>query len=191
MVRTKLNEKLKQEADHYLNLPYMTNILRNGKIIKERFLGGKGNWKELQKETKRLAKLESVDFNKLKGQKLYNFQKKHKIGIDCSGLTTQLLIFLANLIGKKINLNPRKTSADMLTSLPLSQKITDYDLIQPGDLIRQKNGHHLLFVLNKKGKIIDYVDSSFEGRGVKYNQVNIYDPLFDNQGVFRLNQLSG
>jgi hypothetical protein len=190
MVGTKLSQKLKQEADYYLNLPYMINILRDGKIIKERFMGGKGNWKDIQKETKRLTKAENIDINKLNPKKLYNFQKKHKIGIDCSGLVIQLLTFYGNLIGKKVNLNPRKTSADMLTSLPLSQKITDYDLIQPGDLIRQKNGHHILFILDKKGKIIDYIDSSFEGRGVKYGQVNIYDPLFDNQGIFRLNQFT-
>lgn len=189
MVGIKLTEKLKQEADRYLNLPYMINIIRDGKVIKERFLGGKGNWKEIQKETKRLAKLENLNLEKLSPQKLYNFQKKHKIGIDCSGLATQLLIFYGQLLGKKITLEPRKTSADMLTSQPLSQKITDYDLIQPGDMIRQKNGHHVLFILDKKGKIINYIQSSFDERGVKYGQVNIYDPLFDNQGIFRLNKL--
>jgi len=168
----------------------MINVVREGKIIKERFLGGKGTWKDIQKEIKKLAKEEKTNLTKLSPQHLYNFQKKHKIGIDCSGLATQLLIFYGNLIGKKINLNPRKTSADMLTSPPLSQRITDFDLIQTGDLIRQKNGHHILFIIEKKGKIIDYIDSSFDGRGVKYGQVNITDPLFDNQGIFRLNQLS-
>lgn len=190
MAGTKLTDKLKQEADHYLNLPYMKNILIDGKIIKERFLGGKGNWKDIQKETKRLAKSENINLEKLPPKKLYNFQKKHKIGIDCSGLTVQLLTFYGQLLGKNVKLEPRKTSADMLTSSLLSQKITDYDLIQPGDMIRQKNGHHLLFILNKKGKIISYIQSSFEGRGVKYGQVNISDPLFDNQGIFRLNQLA-
>jgi hypothetical protein len=189
MVGPKLTIKLKQETDHYLNLPYMINILREGKVIKERFMGGKGNWKDIQKETKRLAKIEKINLNKLSPKNLYNFQKKHKIGIDCSGLTTQLLIFYGNLVGKKINLNPRKTSADMLTSPPLSQKINDYDLIQPGDIIRQNKGHHVLFILNKKGKIIDYIESSFEDRGVKYGQADLSDPLFDNQGVFRLTQL--
>jgi hypothetical protein len=190
MVRPKLTEKLKQEADHYLNLPYMINILRDGKIIKERFMGSKGNWKDIQKETKRLAKIENINLNKIKPKKLYNFQKKHKIGIDCSGLTTQLLIFYGNLIDKKVTLEPRKTSADMLTSLPLSQKITDYDLIQPGDLIRQNNGHHVLFIIEKKGKIINYIESSFENRGVKYCQADLSDSLFDNQGIFRLTQLT-
>jgi len=190
MAGIKLIDKLKQEANHYLNLPYMINVVRDGKIIKERFLGGKGNWKDIDKEFKRLAKIEKVNLAKLTPQQIYNFQKKHKIGIDCSGLATQLLIFYGNLIGKKINLNPRKTSADMLTSLPLSQRIIDFDLIQTGDLIRQKNGHHILFIIEKKGKIIDYIDSSFDGRGVKYAQANLSDPLFDNQGIFRLNQLN-
>ena len=173
MVGTKLIDKLKQEADHYLDLPYMINILRDGKIIKERFLGGKGNWKDIQKEIKKIAKEEKINLTKLSHQQLYNFQKKHKIGIDCSGLAIQLLIFYGSLINKKITLNPRKTSADMLTSTPLSEKITDFDLIQSGDLIRQKNGKHVLFVIQKHGKIVDYIDSSFDGRGVKYGQVNI------------------
>lgn len=190
MVGSKLEDKLQKEAERYLNLPYMINVLRDGKVIKERFLGAKGNWKDIQKETQKLAKSENVNLEKLSPQKLYNFQKKHKIGIDCSGLVVQLLTFYANLMGKKITLEPRKTSANMLTSQPLSQKITDYDLIQPGDMIRQKNGQHVILILNKKGKIINYVQSSFENRGVKYGQVNIYDPLFDNQGVFRLIQLT-
>ena len=189
MVGSKLTEKIKQEADHYLNLPYMINVLRDGKIIKERFLGGKGNWKEIDKETKKIAKSEKINLDKLTPQKKYNFQKKHKIGIDCSGLAVQLLISYGKFIGKKINLAPRKTSADNLTSAPLSQRITDFDNIQTGDLIRQKNGQHVLFIINKKGKIIEYIDSSFAGRGVKYGQVNIFDPLFDNQGIFRLTQL--
>lgn len=190
MVGTKLIDKLKQEANHYLNLPYMINVLRDGKIIKERFLGGKGNWKDIQNEIKRISKEEKINLNKLTPKQLYNFQKKHKIGIDCSGLASQLLIFYGTLVNKKVILNPRKTSADMLTSTTLSQKITDFDLIQSADLVRQKNGKHVLFIIEKRGKIIDYIDSSFDGRGVKYGQANISDPLFDNQGIFRLNQLA-
>lgn len=167
----------------------MINIIQDGKVIKERFLGGKGNWKDIQKEIKRISRIEKINLAKLNSQQIYNFQKKHKIGIDCSGLVTQLLIFYGQLINKKINLIPRKTSANMLTSSPLSQKINDLDLIQTGDLIRQKNGHHVLFIIEKKGKFIDYIDSSFINRGVKYGRINISDPLFDNQGVFRLNQL--
>ncbi|MDD4938440.1 MAG: hypothetical protein PHX34_05565 [Candidatus Shapirobacteria bacterium] len=164
----------------------MTNIIRNGKVVKERVLGGKGNWKEIQKETQKIAKIEKIDFNKLNGQKLYNFQKKHKIGIDCSGLVCQLLIFLCKIQHKKINLNIRRTSANMLTSSPLSQKINNYQQIQTGDLIRQKNGHHLLFIIEKKGNKIFYVDSSFWGRGVRYGETDLNNQSFDNQGIYRL-----
>ncbi len=185
MARTKL-EQLQQEAEHYLNLPYMINLVRGGRIVKERVLGGKGYWKDIQKETQRIAKENHVDLKKLSPQRLYNFQKKHKIGIDCSGLSTQLLNFYGTLLGKKIGLNPRKTSANMLTSSPLSVKITDPDQIQTGDLVRQKNGHHVLFILDKKGRTISFIQSSFWGRGVKYGQADITDPSFENEGIYRL-----
>lgn len=188
MARTKLDQ-LKQEIEHYLNLPYMINIIRDGKIIKQRFLGAKGYWKDIEKETNLLAKKEKIDLKSLSPQRLYNFQKRHKIGIDCSGLATQLLNFYGQILGKKIDLNPRKTSADMLTSAPLSVKIDDIDNIQTGDLVRQKNGHHVLFIVEKKGKTIDYVQSSFWGRGVKYGQADLTDPSFENQGIYRLKLL--
>lgn len=180
MVRTKLNT-LKQEIGHYINLPYMRNTIKNGKVIKERFLGGKGNWKDIKKQTILLAKKEKIDLSNLSPKNLYNFQKKHHLGIDCSGLVSQLLNFYLNS-----HLNPRHTSADMLTSTKLSQKIENQKDIQTGDLVRQKNGHHVLFIIEKKGNTIHYVDSSFIGRGVKYGQFNLNDPNFDNQGVYRL-----
>jgi len=180
MVGIKLN-KLKIEIDHYIDLPYMTNILRDGKIIKERILGGKGSWEEIQKATQKIAKQEKINLKKLTKKQLYNFQKKHKIGIDCSGLTCQILNFYF-----KAKLDSRKTSADMLTSSPLSQKIEDFQDIQTGDLIRQKNGHHLLFIIEKTGNKISYVDSSFWGRGVKYGETDLTDPTLDNQGIYRL-----
>lgn len=190
MAGVKLINKIKQEANHYLGLPYMINILRDGKVVKERFLGGKGNWKDIDRETKKLSRIEGINLSQLTPKQLYNFQKKHKIGIDCSGLAVQLLIFYGKSVNKKIELNPRRTSADILTSAPISQRITDFDLIQTGDLIRQRNGKHVLFIIEKKGKIVEYIESSFDNRGVKYSQANIYDPLLDNQGIFRLKQLN-
>ena len=180
MAGTQLNN-LKQEINHYLDLPYMRNVLKNGVVIKERFLGGKGNWKEIKKQTISLAKKENIDLNKLTHQQLYNFLKKHHIGIDCSGLVSQLLNFYFNT-----HLDPRHTSADMLTSAKLSKKIDDFDDIQTGDMVRQKNGHHVLFIIEKQNQIIYYVDSSLTGRGVKLGQFNITDQAFDNQGIYRL-----
>jgi len=186
MARSQLINSLLTEAGCYLDFPYMSNHLKDGNIIKERFLGGKGHWQQLQQETQRLAQEENIDLKNLSKQELYNFQKKHQIGIDCSGLATQLLIFYGKLLNKEIKLNPRRTSADMLTSEPLSKLIIDLDDIKSADLIRQKDGHHLLFVLEKEGQRIKYIHSSREGRGVKYGQFDLSDETFPNQGIYRL-----
>ena len=71
-------------------------------------------------------------------------------------------------------------------STPISKKININD-IQTADLIRQKNGHHLLFVIEKIGDKVIFVDSSLKGRGVRYGEFEITDKTFPNDGVFRLN----
>ena len=190
MVRTKLINQLKEEINHYIGLPYSKNILKDGKIIEEKFMGGKGSAKEIALHTVDLANQQKIKLLDLSPQQIYNFQKKNKIGIDCSGLICQLLMFYGNLLGKKIELSIRKTSADMLTSTSLSKEIKNYDDIQTGDLIRQKNGRHALFIIDRQDDTINYVDSSFLGRGVKYGQFNLNDKNFANQGIYRLLFLS-
>ena len=184
MVRIKLTE-LQEEISHYLGVPYWKNKLENGKIVKEGFEGGKGNCRQIATETIRLAQKQKIDLVNLTQQEFYNFQKRNHIGIDCSGLVCQLLIFYGQLINKKIELNIRRTSADMLTSSPLAKEIKLKD-VQTGDLIRQKNGHHVLFIVDKSKDIITYVDSSREGRGVRFGQYDTKDKTFENQGFFRL-----
>ena len=186
MVGTKLIKDLKLEINKYIGLPYWKNTLKDGKIIKEGFMGGKGNAKDIALKTVELANRKNLKLLNLTSQEIYNFQKKNKIGIDCSGLVCQLLIFYGDLINKKVNLNPRKTSADMLTSAPLSKQITDISNVQTGDLVRQKNGHHVLFIIEKNNDVIIYVDSSRENRGVHYGEANLADSNFENQGIFRL-----
>jgi len=180
MVRNKL--ELKQEIEHYIGLPYSKNILKNGKIIKEQFLGGKGNSIQIATETIRLAQKQNLDLTKLTNQEFYNFQKKNHLGIDCSGLAVQLLNFYFGT-----ELNPRKISANMLTSAPISKEITDQNDLQTGDLVRQKDGHHVLFIVEKQGNIITYIDSSREGRGVKYGTADLTNKNFQHNGFFRLN----
>ncbi len=184
MVRIKLTE-LQEEISHYLGVPYWKNKLDNGKIIKEGFEGGKGNCRQIATETIRLAQKQKIDLVNLTEQEFYNFQKRNHIGIDCSGLVCQLLIFYGQLINKKIEFNIRRTSANMLTSSPLAKEIKLKD-VRTGDLIRQKNGHHVLFIIDKEGDVINYVDSSLKGRGVKLGQYNIKDKNFENEGFFRL-----
>ena len=60
----------------------------------------------------------------------------------------------------------------MLTSTPLSIKIK-YQDAKTGDLVRQKNGHHVLFVIDVNDNNIIYVDSSIKGKGVRYGEITI------------------
>lgn len=186
MARTKLIELLLTEANRYIGLPYMSNLLKDGNIVKERFLGGKGNWQEIYKQSQQIAKENNLNFEDLSVQEKYNLQKKNKIGIDCSGLVSQLLIFYAKLLKKNVELNPRKLSANILTSSPLSKEINNYQDIQSGDLVRQKDGHHILFILEKEGENIKFIESSREKRGVTYGQFKLSDKSFSNQGIYRL-----
>lgn len=177
MVRTKL-DLLRLEILKYIGLPYFINI---PKIISpENALVGKGNAKEIALKTIEYANDENIKLIDLTPRQLYNFQKKHHLGIDCSGLICQLLNFYF-----ETNLNVRRTSADMLTSSPLSKKIDPKD-IQTADLIRQKNGHHALFVIEKINDKIIYVDSSRSGRGVHYGEFDLGDKNFKYDGIYRL-----
>ena len=179
MVGTKL-ELLLLEISKYIGLPYHTNFPKIDSP--ETALVGKGNAKEIALKTIEFANAKNIKLIDLNPQQIYNFQKKHHLGIDCSGLACHLLNFYFNL-----SLNVRHTSAAMLTSSPLSQKIA-ISKAKTGDLIRQKNGHHLLFIVDKIDNQITYVDSSLRGRGVRYGHFDITDKNFKYDGIFRLNQ---
>jgi hypothetical protein len=83
------------------------------------------------------------------------------------------------------DLNPRRTSAAMLTSAPYSKKIKPEDA-NTGDLVRQEDGHHVLFIIEKLDDEIFYVDSSRSKKGVRYGQFNITDKSFKHDGIFRV-----
>jgi hypothetical protein len=179
MVGNKLTD-LKNEISHYVGIPYFSNVgqyRNNG----ENVLVGKGTSQEIALKTIEFANLENIKLSELTPEQIYHFQKKHHLGIDCSGLACNLLNFYQNT-----HLNARWTSADMLTSSPLAKPITLKEA-QTADLIRQKNGHHLLFIIEKIDNIIYYVDSSLSGRGVHYGSFDITDNTFPKQGIFRLN----
>lgn len=176
MVGDKLIE-LKVELQKYLGLPYFTNKGKHKNSGPNAFVG-KGTAKEIALETIDLANRQNIKLLDLTADQIYNFQKKNHLGIDCSGLACHLLNFYFGT-----TLDPRKTSADMLTSTPLSQKI---DEPKTGDLVRQKGGKHLLFVIEKQGNVVHYVDSSLEGRGVRLGSFNINNPEFKHDGFYRL-----
>lgn len=182
MVRNKLAD-LKNEISRYIGIPYFSNVGKfknNGTNV----LVGKGTAKEIALATIESANRENIKLTNLSPPQIYQFQKKHHLGIDCSGLACNLLNFYQNS-----HLDVRKTSADMLTSAPLSKKI-NINNAATGDLIRQNNGRHILFIIEKIGNIIYYVNSNFSGRGIHYGQFDITNKNFVHQGTFRLSKFS-
>lgn len=179
MVGTKL-ELLRLEISKYIGLPYHTNVPKLDSP--EASLVGKGSAKEIALKTIEFANDKNIKLIDLNPQQIYNFQKKHHLGIDCSGLACHLLNFYFDL-----SLNVRHTSADMLTSKPLSKKISILEA-KTGDLIRQKSGHHVLFIVEKNDNQITYVDSSVGGRGVRYGTFDITDKNFKYDGIYRINK---
>lgn len=179
MAGTKLNTLL-EEISKYQNLPYFSNSGRHQINSSDIALVGKGSAHQIAIATIEAANRENVKLADLSSAQIYNFQKKHHLGIDCSGLACQLLNFYFSL-----SLNPRKISANQLTSLPLSAAVELND-IRTGDLIRQKNGRHVLFVINRLRDTVFYVDSSRRGHGVKTSSFSLLKPEIEINGVFRL-----
>jgi len=164
MVRDKLNE--------YLGIPYFINTGKHKVLSPNNALVGKGTAKEIALQTIEFANLQKIDLLKFSHQQIYNFQKKNHLGIDCSGLVCHLL---------ELKVDVRKTSADMLTSMPLSKPVKK---LQAGDLIRQKDGHHVLLVLENNKNIITFIHSSFSYYGVIMETTPL--AKIDNQGFFRI-----
>lgn len=205
MVRNELVTKLKNEILHYIGVPYWKNTLKGGVVIKNGIFGGKGTCEQIAAKTIELGQKQNIDLLKLTPQQIYNFQKKNKLGIDCSGLTSNLLNLILRLEKIEFQINQFKTSAKALTSTPLSVEIKNINEIQTGDMLRFDNGNHVIFVIEKISDVIFCVQSSKKTsfRGVQYTQIEITDPQkpLDQQkwsenypgkfeGIFRLKELN-
>ncbi len=187
MDRTKLEKLIKVEIQKYLNLPYFINTPQNPhqKLAAQ---VGKGTWQQIKKYSQKIAKTKNLNLSKLSPKALYNFQKKHQIGIDCSGLTFHLLNYLyqlknqksitKKLTGTKGKTGARRLSAHLLTSSPNSSPINNYHQIQIGDLIRTDSGRHVLFIINIKNNLVHYIHNSqkTQSRGVHTGTITIINP---------------
>lgn len=180
MVGNKLNQ-LKLEIQKYLGLPYFINRGKYQNHGPNPYVG-KGSAQEIALETIELANKEGIKLLELSEPQIYFFQKKHRLGIDCSGLACHLLNFYHQL-----QINPRRTSAHQLTSSPISKEIK-ITQVKTGDLIRQKDGRHVLFVIDKTSSTIFYVDSSRHRRGVRLGEYQLTDTKFQHNGFFRINK---
>ncbi len=145
---------VRDELKNYLGLPYFINTGKHQVMSRNNALVGKGSAKEITLQTIEFANQQNIKLLDLTPQQIYNFQKKNHLGIDCSGLVCHLL---------NLKVDVRKTSADMLTSSPLSTPVTT---LQPNDLIRQKHGKHVLLVLSVDKKMVTYIHSSQSKHGV-------------------------
>ncbi|OIP87390.1 hypothetical protein CO009_02575 [Candidatus Shapirobacteria bacterium CG_4_8_14_3_um_filter_35_11] len=167
MVRNKLNE--------YLGIPYFSNVGKHKVMSRNNALVGKGTAKEIALQTIEFANQQNIKLLDLTPTQIYNFQKKNHLGIDCSGL-------VCHLLGLKVDV--RKISANMLTSLPISKQIKT---LKSNDLIRQKNGHHVLLVLSVDKDLVTYVHSSLSKHGVIIETKNIKD--IPNDSFWRVTSL--
>ena len=177
---------IKAAIGPYLGIPYFINTPKNKDQDSDAKVG-KGNFEQIAKLTIQKANLTKTELLNATPQQIYKFQKKHHIGIDCSGLAFHLLntlsIYLFNkdlnliLIGTDGKKGVRRLSAHLLTSPPNAIEIKDYDSIQTGDLIRLDQGKHILFVIEKINNKINYVHSSHQTkkRGVHLGQISIID----------------
>ncbi len=163
---------VRDELKNYLGLPYFINTGQHQVMSRNNALVGKGTAHEIALQTIEFANQQNIKLLDLTPQQIYNFQKKNHLGIDCSGLVCHLL---------NLKVDVRKTSADMLTSPPISKSVKT---LQTNDLIRQKDGKHVLLVLSVDKKMVTYIHSSQSKHGVVIETKNIKD--IDNQGFWRI-----
>lgn len=179
MVRIKLNE-LKQEISKYIGLPYFSNVK---KLALDNVFVGKGTAHEIALETINFANQQNIKLVDLTADQIYNFQKKHHLGIDCSGLVYHLLHFINPkienfLVGTDNKFGVRRLSANLLTSAPNAHPISDYSQVQTGDLIRMDSGKHVVFIVEKIDNTIHYVHSSqkTKSKGVHFGTITLIKP---------------
>lgn len=188
MVRSKLEDNIRSEIRHYLNIPYWIDQWKGDILIKQGPFSGKGHWKEIQYATQCAADFEAVNFKKLSHKDIYRLRHRHHIGIDCSGLVYHLLNRLDQLyghpgilykvFGPQKSIGVRHVSADYLTNPINAIPITNYQNIRLGDLIRIDSGRHVIFIINYTKNIITYVHSSHKTTisGVHLGKITITNP---------------
>jgi hypothetical protein len=192
--KSKSLEKLLYQFTHLplgqktIRCPYWKN-----KIERKIFgpYGGKGTPLQITDATYLVAKRDKIDLGKLSKSEIIKFMKAKKIGIDCSGFIYQMLDALdkenegKGINQKAIGVNGfgiTKTNADCLTNKNNSFAIETISEIRIGDLIRLKQGNHVVIIIQikkKNNKIEDltYAHSSPKTRisGVHTGKIKILD----------------
>ena len=170
-----------------MGIPYFIN--RTG--IPNAPFAGKANYKQINIVTQLAAKSEGFNLSNLSPQDIYRLQKRHHVGIDCSGLVYHLLDFyykqntgksIRNLIiGTNDKIGPRRVNALMFSHPQNSHIIKNYPDVKTGDLIITNNKKHILFIVEVTKNQISYVHSSQKTatRGVHSGILTITHPQKD------------
>lgn len=179
--------------------PYFQNILGKKALA---VFAGKGDPKEIKKETLKLFCKLGKNFTSYDKESLRLNMVMAGIGIDCSGLVVRILDCLLRekgLGGIGKNIRPKNLtllsflryrfrpftniSADTVSSKANCIEIRNLDDVQPGDMIRVGAGHVavIIEVEKKKGKTVritychstwDYLDQY----GVRTGKILIVEP---------------
>ena len=185
MARSKLG-LLQQYIRLYLGLPYWSNLLKDGRIIKNGIYGGKGSIAQIRLAQKKLSA--QLDQTKPSNQAIYNLTKKNHLGLDCSGLVYHLANYWHKLhTGKSIKpfiqgtqgrFGPRRVNVASLINPINSIKINNLNEVKTADLIIINKASHVLFVIDKNENTINYVHSSQHTlkRGVHLGKISIIHP---------------
>lgn len=207
----KLSESAQNVIQSYQQLPLGTEgvvcpYFKNRKQERGglRVMVGKGTPIEIAEEVELIAKQRKVSIEDMTPKEIRDFMEKRNIGIDCSGFIVHVLAAqnpaILKMFSKRsfwkhplrfliVKLRPvENTSVKVLTSAEYSERVLDINAIAPGDLIRTRNGHHILLVTevetegNAVVRIIYTHSTSFYGteHGIRTGNIlitNIHKPL--------------
>jgi lysozyme family protein len=164
-------EKLTDNVNKYVNFIFTDAKGNKSKKLQIYYeWGGKMSLEQLNKKLIDLGL--KADDPKLQA-KVTEYAKDEKItlGIDCSGFALRVLNASTDgaaveyykealKLGKSYDVLNAGVSANNLTSLDYSNKITNLGDVSPGDFIRFDNGKHIGIIYKVDGNIIHYAHSS-------------------------------
>lgn len=168
-MKKQLPEVAQEVINNYKNLPLgkegvVCPYAKNFKGVRGglRVMLGKGSPQEIAEEVILLAKQRRCDLAEKSPQEIREFMESRGLGIDCSGLVVHVLAAANPAILKQVSarsfwksplrffiakLRPvENISVKVLTNKKNSERIADLNAIEVGDMIRTRNGDHILLV---------------------------------------------
>lgn len=138
------------------------------------FLGGKGRPREIADEVKKQLDLLPIEERPKTNGELFDWMKRKRIGVDCSGLAFALLKRIAEDKGDESwesrlvptsGGNPQnekrfRTSARTLCGQENADEVARNEDLKLGDLVRLEGGKHVMVVLGETENDIWYMHSS-------------------------------